>query len=222
MCLQVCGTEFHAFNKETLMKPISVLILAAALTACTSAPQQTTPAAYRVDAQQSALHFVTTKAGQAGAGGVSEVGQFSRFVGGLGADGRITLEIDLASVDTGIGIRDDRMRTILFNVAAMPKAVFAAQVDPAMVAGISVNSSRDIDLNGTLTLAGQSKPVAAKLRVSRLERGSLQVATRVPIIVDVNQYGMKSGVEALREVVGLNFLASAAPVTFTLALHAQR
>jgi hypothetical protein len=64
--------------------------------------------------------------------------------------------------------------------------------------------------------------VAAKLRVSRLERGSLQVATRVPIIVDVNQYGMKSGVEALREVVGLNFLASAAPVTFTLALHEQR
>jgi polyisoprenoid-binding protein YceI len=95
-------------------------------------------------------------------------------------------------------------------------------VDPAMVAAIGVNTSRDVDLNGTLTLAGQTKPVAAKLRVSRLERGSLQVATRAPIVVDANQFGMKAGVEALREAVGLNFLASAAPVTFTMVLHAQR
>jgi polyisoprenoid-binding protein YceI len=144
------------------MKTTSVLLLAAALTGCTSAPELSAPAAYRIDAQQSALHFVTTKAGQAGAGGVSEVGQFSRFGGALGADGRIALDIDLASVDTGIGIRDDRMRTMLFNVAAMPKATFAAQVDPAMVAAIGVNSSRDVDLNGTLTLAGQTKPPRAR------------------------------------------------------------
>jgi polyisoprenoid-binding protein YceI len=204
------------------MKTTLVALLVAALSACTSAPGISASAAYRIDAQQSALHFVTTKAGQAGVGGVSEVGRFSRFDGSLGADGRITLDIDLASVDTGIGIRDDRMRSMLFNVAAMPKATFAAQVDPAMVAAIGVNTSRDVDLNGTLTLAGQSKPVAARLRVTRLGPGSLQVATRTPIVVDARQFGLQAGVEALREVVGLNFLASAAPVTFSMVLNAQR
>jgi polyisoprenoid-binding protein YceI len=204
------------------MKTTLVALLVAALSACTSAPGISAPAAYRIDAQQSALHFVTTKAGQAGVGGVSEVGRFSRFDGSFGADGRITLDIDLASVDTGIGIRDDRMRSMLFNVAAMPKATFAAQVDPALVASIGVNASRDVELNGTLTLAGQTKPVAAKLRVARHESGSLHVATRTPIIVDARQFGMQAGVEALREVVGLNFLASAAPVTFSMVLHAQR
>jgi polyisoprenoid-binding protein YceI len=104
----------------------------------------------------------------------------------------------------------------------MPKATFAAQVDPALVASIGVNASRDVELNGTLTLAGQTKPVAAKLRVARHESGSLHVATRTPIIVDARQFGMQAGVEALREVVGLNFLASAAPVTFSMVLHAQR
>jgi polyisoprenoid-binding protein YceI len=205
------------------MSPALTAALATvALAACTNTADVAAPAAYRVDAQQSTLNFVTTKAGAAGVVGVTEVAQFSRFAGTMGADGRIALEVDLASVDTGVGIRDDRMRTLLFNVAASPKARFAAVVDPAWVSGIGVNTSRDVDLTGTLTLAGQTQPVAAKLRVARLERGALQVATRAPIVVDANQFGLKAGVEALREAVALNFLASAAPVTFTMVLQPQR
>ena len=205
--------------------PIAVLAIAALVAACAHRPDSTAPAAYSVDTQQSALHFVTTKAGLPGAGGISEVSRFSRFSGALGSNGRITLEVDLASVETGVGIRDERLRTMLFNVVAAPKATFAAQLDAAQIGAIIASTSntlRDLDLNGTLTLAGQTLPVNAKLRVSRMEGGSLQVATLAPIVVDANQFGLKAGVEALREVVGLNFLAAAAPVTFTIMLHAQR
>lgn len=205
------------------MKSTIVALAVAAFTAaCTHAPDLSVSAAYSVDAQQSALNFVTTKAGQPGVSGFSEVSRFSRFSGALSTSGRITLDVDLASVETGVGIRDERMRTMLFNVSMWPKANFAAQLDAAQLGAIAANTSRDMDLNGTLTLAGQTLPLSAKLRVSRLVGGSLQVVTRAPIVVDAAQFGMSAGVESLREVVGLNFLAAAAPVTFTMVLTARR
>jgi polyisoprenoid-binding protein YceI len=155
-------------------------------------------------------------------GGVVEVSRFSRFSGGLGTDGAIRLEIDLASVDTGVGIRDDRLRTMLFNVAATPKAIFTAKLDPAVLANLAANGPADLDLAGTLNLAGQTRPVEAKLRVARPTAQTLQVSTRAPIVVDAQQYGLKPGVEALREVMSLSFLASSAPVTFNMVLHAAR
>jgi polyisoprenoid-binding protein YceI len=199
-------------------------LTAASVAACTNTPDAgaTAAAAWRIDAANSNINFVTMKAGQAGAGGIGEVQRFSRFNGGMTTGGRVSFDVDLASVDTGVEIRDERLRTMLFNVKATPRANFVAQMEPALIQAVPAAGSRDVDLAGELTLAGQTKPVAAKLRVTRLAGGTLQVATRAPIVVDANQYGLKPGVEAMREVMGLNFLASAAPVTFSLVLNEQR
>jgi polyisoprenoid-binding protein YceI len=213
----------RALHSLSLALPV---VVAASLSACTSSPDGAgaTPAAtaYRVDAQQSSIHFVSTKSGAPGVVGVSEVSRFSRFGGGMDATGRISLELDLTSVDTGISIRDDRMKSMLFNVGATPKATFAATLDPKLVMAVPANGASDVDVNGMLTLAAQTQPVAAKLRVARMGGGALQVSTRAPIVVDASQFGLKAGVEALREIVGLNFIASSTPVSFTMVLNAQR
>ena len=204
--------------------PGACALAAVLLVACSNLPDTASNAvsAYQVDAAQSSVQFVTTKAGQPGVGGISEVQSFKRYTGGMTAAGQVSFDIDLASVDTGVGIRDERMRTMLFMVQATPQARFTAQIDPAVARALPAAAFSDMDLKGNLTLVGQTRPVDAKLRVTRLANGALQVATRAPIVVDANQYGMKAGVEALREVMGLNFLASAAPVSFTLVLNAQR
>jgi polyisoprenoid-binding protein YceI len=210
-------------GRSTRFKRFAAAALAAlAMAACGHGPTNLASTGMSVDAANSSISFVTTKAGAAGVGGVVEVSRFSRFSGGLGTDGAIRLEIDLASVDTGVGIRDDRLRTMLFNVAATPKATFTAKLDAAVLASLAANGPADLELAGTLSLAGQNRPVDAKLRVTRPTAQTLQVSTRAPIVVDAQQYGLKPGVEALREVVGLSFLASSAPVTFNLVLHAAR
>ena len=205
------------------MKPaliVSAFCAAALTAACNNMPgaAPSATAAYRVDSAQSSINFVTMKAGAPGVGGIGEVQRFSRFGGGMDSSGKISFDVDLASVETGVEIRDERLRTMLFNVKATPQANFVAQIDPALIGSLPAVGSRDVDVNGNLTLAGQTKPVAAKLRVAR-QGNALQVATRAPIVVDANQFGLKPGVEAMREVMGLNFLASAAPVTFTLVLN---
>jgi polyisoprenoid-binding protein YceI len=201
----------------------SVLLAAAAtLAACNSPPGSTQASladSWQIDSAKSTLHFVTTKAGQSGVGGVGEVQSFGQFAGGVSPGGEISFMVTLASVATGVDIRDERLRTMLFNVKDMPLATFAARIDPAMLRELTPGSVKDIDVAGQLTLAGQSKPMVAKLRVLGLGASQLSVSTRTPIVVDAAQFGLKSGVEALREVMGLNFLATSAPVSMQLVLN---
>lgn len=191
-----------------------------ALAACSHGPSVAPSTGLAVDPSTSTLRFSSTKAGAAGAGGVVEVHRFDRFDGGVDAMGKVWLDIELGSVNTGVEIRDQRLRTLLFDVARTPKASFVARIDPARLAALPAHATLDLDLDGTLSLAGQTRALPAALRITRLSAKSLQVSTRAPIVVDTQAFGLQAGVEALRQVMGLNFLATAAPVTFNLTLHA--
>jgi polyisoprenoid-binding protein YceI len=205
----------------TKLVPILVA-LTAALLGCVNAPAQNAPTAgWRLEPTQSSINFVTTKAGQPGVAAIAEVQAFRRFHGELNSQGQVQFSIDLASVDTGIEIRDERLRTMLFNVGATPQATFSAQIDPALLRELSATGVRDIDLNGRLTLAGQSQPVIAKVRVGALGAGLISVSTRAPIVVNASDFGLRAGVEALREVMGLSMISSAAPVSFALVMRQQ-
>jgi polyisoprenoid-binding protein YceI len=196
----------------------STLIVACA-TAPGSAPARNS--AWSIDSGQSSLNFVTTKAGQPGVAGIGEIQTFKRFSGDLDATGQIKLNIDLASVDTGIEIRDERLRTMLWNIKATPQATFSAKLGPEDLTKMAASGVADLDVTGQLELAGQTKPVNAKLRVSRLGTDKLMVLTRTPILINSNDFGLRAGVEALREVMGLNFISASAPVTFALVLNSQ-
>jgi polyisoprenoid-binding protein YceI len=192
------------------------------LIACTTGPTSNASAQnWAIDNNQSTLNFVTTKAGQQGVAGISETQSFKRYSGGIDQNGKILLNIDLASVDTGIEIRDDRLRTMLWNVKATPQATFTAQLPAETLKSVGATGVQNIELNGQLQMGGQTKPVVAIVRVSRLANDQLLVVTRSPILINANDYGLRTGVEALREVMGLNFLAGSAPVSFTLVLNAK-
>ena len=60
----------------------------------------------------------------------------TRLIPALGADGAARVEIDLASVNTGVEIRDERMREIFFQVADFPSATVTAQLDPQQFAAL--------------------------------------------------------------------------------------
>ncbi len=193
------------------------------ITACTTNGNPSdTAGAWKIDALQSNLNFVTTKAGQPGVAAVAENQVFKRFSGGMDAQVKMTLTIDLASVDTGVEIRDERMRTMLWNVKATPQAVFTAQLNTVALSSLSNAGTTDLEVAGALTMAGQTKPVTAKLRVNRIGANQLLVVTRTPIIINSNDFGLKAGVEALREIMGLNVLSPSAPVSFALQLTAQQ
>ena len=194
----------------------SILHVAAAAL-CLAA--MSTYAAWRVDSSQSTLSFVTAKAGAPGAGGIEEVQAFKQVGGSVGNDGKLQFNVDLASVETNIPLRNDRLKDLLFKVADFPQAVFTGAVDVRRFDALRVGASADVELTGQLTIAGQSKPLSANLRVVKLASNALLVGTRTPIVVNLKDYGLQDGVEALRSVMNLNVLASSAPVSFSVVLR---
>ena len=165
---------------------------------------------WQLDASNSSLHFVTTKATH-----VAEVHQFKQLSGTLTNAGQAELTIDLNSVDTRIEIRDQRMKEMLFEVAKYPKATLHTKVDESLLK-LKSGESKSVALEGTLSLHGQSLTVASMANVERLSDSRLVVSSLTPVVINAKDVGLVAGVEKLREVAGLPSISYSVVVTYNL------
>jgi len=167
-------------------------------------------AQWSLDNEASTLSFVTTKADH-----VAEAHTFDRLTGSLSSSGAVAVEIQLASVNTMIPIRNERMQAMLFETNMFPTAAVSAQVNVGDLAGMSAGSQRREAIEFTLSMHGIEQSYTADVMITRLA-GGLQASTVKPIVVTAEQHGLVSGVDALREVAGLPSISRAVPVTFSL------
>jgi polyisoprenoid-binding protein YceI len=171
-------------------------------------------AQWRLDNDASELRFVTTKNTNA-----AEVQRFTKLTGELSESGAARLMIDLASVETLVPIRNERLQTMLFEIAQFPAAQFDAQVDAKKLAALEPGASFDVELDGKLTLHGKTQDTKAQLRVVRLRDQRIMVTTRAPILVSAAQFDLGAGIEKLREIMALPNIIGTVPVTFALTFQ---
>ena len=161
--------------------------------------------------QPSAIHFVTTKNTN-----VSEVHSFKAFEGKVSDKGEASLNINLASVDTRIGMRDERMHKHLFELPQFTDARFEAQIPADVLKASSNGQPQILELQGTLTLHGERAQVLAKVLISANKDDSISVTSVTPFLVDAETFTLAAGVQKLREIAGLKSISNIVPVTFTL------
>ena len=171
------------------------------------------PAAFAMglDAERSTINYLSIKKGT-----VAEVGRFDAFSASLSDGGELKLEIDLSSVNSNIAQRDQRMRDFLFEVARFPTATVKAQLAMAPLLKLGVGEESTLDVNGRLSLHGNSHPVTASIRVQRLADGSLRASTVSPIILNTDDFALQDGLEKLRSLASLSSIDSVVPVFFSL------
>lgn len=167
-------------------------------------------AQWGLDNDASTLSFVTIKADH-----VAEVHSFDRLAGSISAGGTVDVEIELASVNTLIPIRNERMQAMLFETGMFPRAMISAEVDIDALAALAPGAFSTQTVSFSLNMHGFERSYTAEVRVARLESG-LQASTIKPILVNAADHGLIDGVEALREVAGLPSISRAVPVSFTL------
>ena len=170
--------------------------------------------AFDLDASASELKFVTTKNTS-----VAEVQQFKRLSGSIAPSGAVMLSIDLASVETNVPIRNERLQTMLFEVAQFPSAQFEAGVDLAKIGPLNAGDTLDMDVAGKLSLHGQTQAAIASLRIVALVGNRMLVTTRAPILVTASQFDLAPGIEKLREIMALPNIVGTVPVTFSLVFQ---
>ncbi len=166
-------------------------------------------AQWQLDADASSLHFVTTKNAQ-----VTEVHRFEALSGSLGAEGKLTVQVPLKSVNTNIKIRDTRMQEKLFEVTRHPEATFTATV-PESLMDIQSGEVIQGEVDGTLALHGKSAPASFNVIVSRTDN-MMTVTTVSPTIIDAKTFDLGAGVEALQAIAKLSSITMSVPVTFSV------
>lgn len=173
-----------------------------------SASWSLVPAASRVS-------FVSVKAGQ-----VAEVHHFTELSGTVSADGTASLDIPLDAVETGIPIRNERMREFLFQTGLHPKATLTTRIDLAPFAGLAPGEQARVPLSGNLSLHGITAPIETEVTVTRAGRTRVVVASLDPVIVNAESFGLGSGIDELRKLAGLDSITADVPVSFQLSFEA--
>ena len=168
-------------------------------------------AGWTLDGEASSLSFVSVKAGTA-----AETHHFNTLSGQVDDDGTAVIMIEAASVDTGIEIRDERMRSLLLQSEEYPSLRVAAQVDLAAVEALAAGASKDMAAEAMLSIRAQELNLTLQIRVARLGDDRLLVTSLQPVIVNAGQIGLLDGIERLREVAGLPSITPAVPVSFVL------
>ena len=125
------------------------------------------------------------------------------------------MRVALDSVETNIGIRNERMKTMLFEVGLYPDAVITAQLDAEAIAAMSDGGVTNVALQ--IDLHGQTVTKDAALNVAVSDQG-VSATTAQPILLTAAEFGLEGGVAALQEIAGLNAISRVIPVTVALQL----
>ena len=167
-------------------------------------------AQWSLDNSASTLSFVTVKADHVG-----EVHTFDQLSGSIDDRGNVEIMVELASVNTLIDIRNERMQSMLFETNLFPRAMITGDVDLASFVEMSPGSSITAQVEFELDIHGVSNSYNTELIVTRLANGVV-ASTSKPIIVTAASHGLVDGVEALREIAGLPSISRSVPVTFNV------
>ena len=160
----------------------------------------------------SSLYYVTGKAAA-----ISEVNTFTNLSGAITDDGTATLAIDLASVDTAIEIRDQRVKDILFEIEEYPTATITIEIDSSALANLATGSYSISNYDYSLSLHGMTAELNTDLRLSKISDSRIEIQPAQPIIIAAGIFGLAAGVEALREVAGLPSINPNVVVDFSLS-----
>ena len=146
---------------------------------------------------------------------IGEVSHFETLAGMVTDAGEVEVRVALDSVETNIGIRNERMKKMLFEVGLYPEAVITAQLDAEAIAAMSDGGTTDVALQ--IDLHGQIVTKEAQLNVAVTDQG-LSATTAQPILLTAAEFGLEGGVAALQQIAGLNAISRVIPVTVALQL----
>lgn len=193
---------------------IGFLISALFLAACSDGSGPRSGAAWFLDPAASSVTFVSVKNGD-----VVESNRFGAVNGSISRDGRASLEIQAASVDTGIDTRDERLRRYIFATDEYPLVSIETTIDPDSFRDLDTGSAMLAELEMAVSIAGRTNTLFANVRVTHAARDTVIVTTIDPVLVDTRDYGMEDGLATLAELAALDAITPVIPVSVYLVFE---
>ncbi|WP_073522544.1 YceI family protein [Pseudomonas fluorescens] len=187
--------------------------LVLALLTCAAVPAH---ADWYLDNESSRLSFVTTKNTE-----MAEVQRFLVLHGKVDAKGAARLEVELDSINSGIPLRDERMRKELFEIKTFPEAQISAQINLQPINDLASGAQLELRLPLSVTLHGKTQTYSAELLATRLDERRFQVVTLEPVVLHAEDFDLAPGVATLRKAAGLKSISLSVPVGAVLIFTAR-
>ena len=191
---------------------ITKLLYAAILSAVVFFSGAVSAETWTLDSENSRIAFGSVKKDKVG-----EIHTFEKLNGAVGADGSVTVEIDLTSVQTNIDIRNERINEHVFGGAAT--ATLVAQIDMDEMQGLAVGGMTTIDVEGALAFLGQSIDVETEMFVVRISETQVVVTTNDMLFVGTEDLGISAGIDKLMELAKLPGITRTTPVTVRMVFN---
>lgn len=160
---------------------------------------------------ESTIHYVSIKKSKIG-----EVGSFNNLTGSINEEGKVALSINLASIETDIAIRNERMKTMLFEIEKFAQAKISGSVDLRAVSSLKPGDTYTASTTLILSLHGVSKEISSDAQITMLSHKRLLVTSLKPLVISAEDFNLAEGVEKLRSVADLPVISTAVPVTYKL------
>ena len=144
-----------------------------------------------------------------------ESSTFATFDGEVDDNGLATIRVLLDSVDTKIDLRNVRMRFLFFETFQHPEATINVQMTPDLLADLENVRRKLVTLPMTMDLHGISNTMDVELALTWINDGLISVTSSAPVVVNVADFSLMSGLKKLEEAANVTILPSAT-VTFDL------
>ncbi|MFK8084127.1 MAG: YceI family protein [Granulosicoccus sp.] len=165
-----------------------------------------------LDPARSSVSLVSVKVTGDGSTSAAELFRFTSIDGSVDGNGTAVITIPLEKIETGVGIRNERMAEFLFETDTYPEATVTATIpDSALQEG-----SRVIDLPAVLDLHGKTSDLSLAVTVN-VQGNQVLVNTTEPVLLDTNAHEFSGGLAKLADLAKVFHIPSTVPVSFNLA-----
>lgn len=157
------------------------------------------------------INFVSTKKIH-----VVESHRFDSLDGIVDSDGLALLQISLDSVNTGVALRDQRMRDLFFETSDYPIAEITTQVDLSRLEALSVGEQHADNYQVNLNLHGLTMTLDVPLSVRRLSESQTLVRSEKPVLLNALDFNFSQGLAELQSLANLSSISQVVPVDLFL------
>jgi outer membrane protein OmpA-like peptidoglycan-associated protein/polyisoprenoid-binding protein YceI len=206
-------TKHQQFDVLRIWRAAVLILLAAAGLAAGSAAALAQRAGFehpwRLDLGSSSLTFQSVKKGT-----IVETSKFATLDGTIGPDGQARVDVVLESVDTGVDLRNVRMRFLFFETYKYPVATISAAIDPAVLQELPQKRRMRMDISYKIDLHGVVKDMKSPVVVTLIDNDTVSVASAAPIIIAVADFGLAENITKLEQAVGNITITPSTSVSF--------
>lgn len=193
------------------MKYLTSLLCGAAL--MMAAPAFAGDTVWKSVAEQSRVAFGSIKNEANG-----EVHRFSDVSGTVKNTGELVMSIDLASVETNIDIRNERMVEHVFQKGAAT-AKITGELDMEEFNDLKAGETKNVEIQATLTFAGIENDLDVEVLVARLSDNRVLVTTSDFIMLSTEDLGIEDGLNILKQLASLSGITRVTPVAVTMVFE---